>query len=250
MEYDLITFIGRFQPPHKAHLAIIRKALSTGKKVLLLVGSAHQPRTIKNPWTWQERQMMIRECFTAEENQNIIVDYIEDCLYNDTKWARNIQANVSQHTDVQSKVAIIGHQKDESSYYLTKFPQWELIEMDNIDGLNSTDIRKLMFFDNKHNVSSEIREMLDPTTVDAMQQFINSQPYLDLLDEAEFYEVHDKMWETAPYPPTFVCTDAVVIQAGHVLLIQRKNCPGKNTWALPGGYVNSMSRYFKVQFVN
>ena len=40
------------------------------------------------------------------------------------------------------------------------------------------------------------------------------------------------------YPPTFVTTDAVVVQSGHILLIQRKAAPGKGLWALPGGFLN------------
>ncbi len=39
----------------------------------------------------------------------------------------------------------------------------------------------------------------------------------------------------APYPPTFVTADAVVVHSGHVC-----GCvaaPGKGLWALPGGFV-------------
>jgi bifunctional NMN adenylyltransferase/nudix hydrolase len=41
-----------------------------------------------------------------------------------------------------------------------------------------------------------------------------------------------------PYRVTFHTVDAIVVQAGHVLLIQRKNHPGKNCWAMPGGYLD------------
>jgi bifunctional NMN adenylyltransferase/nudix hydrolase len=49
---------------------------------------------------------------------------------------------------------------------------------------------------------------------------------------------YKKSWEAAPYAPTFVTTDAVVVQSGHVLLIERGAAPGEGLWALPGGFIN------------
>ena len=45
-------------------------------------------------------------------------------------------------------------------------------------------------------------------------------------------------WAAAPYPPTFVTVDAVVVQSGHVLLVERRSNPGAGLYALPGGFVN------------
>ncbi len=44
-------------------------------------------------------------------------------------------------------------------------------------------------------------------------------------------------WSNAPYPPIFVTVDAIVIQSGHVLLVERKAYPGKGLQALPGGFI-------------
>ena len=45
MSYDLLVFIGRFQPFHLGHLAVIRRGLAEARHVLVLVGSAHRPRS-------------------------------------------------------------------------------------------------------------------------------------------------------------------------------------------------------------
>ncbi|HET8687496.1 MAG TPA: NUDIX domain-containing protein, partial [Methanosarcina sp.] len=40
----------------------------------------------------------------------------------------------------------------------------------------------------------------------------------------------------------FVTTDAVVVQSGHIALIQRRDNPGKDLWAIPGGFLNINER--------
>jgi bifunctional NMN adenylyltransferase/nudix hydrolase len=40
----------------------------------------------------------------------------------------------------------------------------------------------------------------------------------------------------------FVTADAVVVQSGHILLVERGRAPGKGLLALPGGFVNPEER--------
>ncbi|MDE2430420.1 MAG: NUDIX domain-containing protein, partial [Burkholderiales bacterium] len=49
-------------------------------------------------------------------------------------------------------------------------------------------------------------------------------------------------WKFAPYPPIFCTVDAVVKNAGKVLLVQRGGFPGKGLWALPGGFLDQNER--------
>jgi bifunctional NMN adenylyltransferase/nudix hydrolase len=49
------------------------------------------------------------------------------------------------------------------------------------------------------------------------------------------------MWEApskVPFPVIFTTVDAVVIKAGHILLVERGRNPGKGLLALPGGFLN------------
>jgi bifunctional NMN adenylyltransferase/nudix hydrolase len=69
-----------------------------------------------------------------------------------------------------------------------------------------------------------------------MQERVKPE-YERLKGELEFLQRYQKDTQNQPYPVQFITADAVVTQGGHVLMIRRKNHPGKGLWALPGGYV-------------
>ena len=52
---DIAVPVGRFQPFHSAHLALLRRALDVAPRVVVVIGSAHPARTPKNPFTWSDR---------------------------------------------------------------------------------------------------------------------------------------------------------------------------------------------------
>jgi bifunctional NMN adenylyltransferase/nudix hydrolase len=56
---DVSVYIGRFNPFHRGHAYVLEEALKTSKLVIVLVGSAGQARTPKNPFTFTERKEMI-----------------------------------------------------------------------------------------------------------------------------------------------------------------------------------------------
>ena len=57
-KYHTLVLIGRFQPVTVAHAEIIRRAMVMAKQLVIIIGSANQPRTYKNPWTSKDREMM------------------------------------------------------------------------------------------------------------------------------------------------------------------------------------------------
>jgi len=272
---DKIVYIGRFRPAHKAHIETVERACMLAKdRVIIIVGSANQPRTIKNPWKWDEVADMIRASLTPSALEKVIILPARDILYNDSEWETSIQEIVASVTSAEDIVNIIGYTKDETSYYINAFPQWDTIEMENIEDLHATDIRNAMF-ENK-DFGSEIGKYLPNGIHDYIQSFMLTTEYDKLVKEYEFQLAHDRMWnmdkmldyfeeqelgldtnrfgaesvvqsvldvlrneyKIAPYEPSFNTTDMIIIKAGHVLLVRRKHYPGMGLYAIPGGYLN------------
>jgi len=237
-QYDTLVLIGRFQPFHTAHLLLAGRATALADKLIFICGSANQPRTYKNPFTFDERARMIKYATGGFSGTLAVsVEPNPDTIYNDQAWAVRVQALVAKHTKPGDKVGIIGHRKDPSSFYLDMFPQWGFEEVELLEPLDATDIRSLYF---KRDVNMNfIRNVVPPTTFDFLERFKESKEYEQVIREREFLIENAKQYASLKYPPIFSTADTVVIQSGHVLMIKRRAEPGKGLWALPGGYVNA-----------
>lgn len=244
--YDALVFIGRFSPFHLGHAAVVDEALRKSKMVVILVGSSYASRNIRNPFTFEERKAMIKACYPRER---VIVAPLPDFPYDDNKWVKAVQSTVEAHVTSylamnyddfkgvsydNAKIGLIGHNKDHTSYYLKMFPKWGSVEVENYMGLNATDIRDVLL----RGFIPEREGRLPHPVANWLGEFRKTQTYAKLVNEFTLIQRYKASWEGAPYPPTFVTVDAVVVQSGHVLLVKRKESPGIGLKALPGGFLN------------
>jgi len=255
-DYDLIVYIGRFQPFHIAHQKTIEHGFSLADNVLVLVGSSHGARTIRNPWTYAERKDLIAGCFEEEfytSNTPVCLDIkpSKDFTYDDNAWIANIGKIVNDHAkDIGAeKIAVIGHDKDSTSFYLNYF-QWKFVEMPAYppegDTIDATKVRRLMFERNYHFLKGVLPETVYNYLF--VGEGVPPRPWIDtpqgklMFGEWKHIQDEKKKWAGSPHPPTFVTADAIVLQSGCILLIKRKGFPGYGQWAMPGGFVEEDER--------
>lgn len=269
--FDLLVFIGRFQPFHKEHRRIIDIAIQKSKHVLVLVGSSGKSRTIRNPFSYQERRQMILENYQRENDndernlQTLYVRPLFDKTYNDNAWIKQVQDNVtSVAMDIANpgqigrnfkaagmgdlKIGLIGASKDNTSYYLKMFPRYDSVDVPIEADTHSTRIREAYLDDA---LSPEGAEYVLPNNV---LDFLISDPegnitgfnttaeYAQLQKELRYVRAYKESWKVAPYPVKHATLDTVVVQSGHILVVKRRSEPGKGLWALPGGHLEEYER--------
>lgn len=251
---DLAVFIGRFQPFHNGHRFAIQRAMQMANHVLVLVGDTGGPRSTKDPWTFAERRQMIMRAMPSDTVSapdcapRVIIRQLMDDP-NDQEWLANVQAEVAEAEitiGTVNSVVLVGHNKDQSSYYLKMFPQWDFKDTgydllyggnDSIEyRVDATEIRELYFKERLQYATGVLpREVLDHMMY---LRSMNRSEFEELKMEYEAVQKYRKSWAAAPFPPVFVTTDAVVIQSGHILMVKRGERPGKGLWALPGGFID------------
>ncbi len=234
---NTLIYIGRFQPPHNGHLATIRKALEQTERLLLFVGSHEVCRSLRNPFTTEERIEMLKISLPQDELKKITIIPIHDSNYNCEEWIKQIKklSTLNSQLSTNSQTAIIGHKKDDTSYYLDMFPEWEFLEMPLLENrLSSTEIRKKWF-------SGTLTEQdkIPPAVYSYLKNKENEEWAKIQKEEYKLVEEYKKEWSSTPYPPIFVAGDALVLCQEHILLIKRGAFPGKGLFAMAGGFLDS-----------
>lgn len=233
--HKYVVVIGRFEPPHHAHIDLFHFALTKGEKLIIVLGSDNKARDTVNPWTSEQRVQMIRSCFSPEKNACIEFVFAKDYQSNNM-WVAAVQSAIDALTGGEEDVKLVGHKKDASSFYLKLFPQWgDYIDPGQTSPLDATKVRSFIF--RKDKIS--IKGLVPQGVYDFLSEWMETPEYERL--HGEFHEILDEQaqWEGAPYQPTFVTTDAVVICSGHVLVVRRGGRYGKGLYAWPGGYIKA-----------
>lgn len=256
-----VGYIGRFSLWHNGHAAVALRALQRYENVHILIGSADQPRTIKNPWTAQERAEVIQAWYEKEFARDsslgkLTFGFHRDYRYNNNKWFANIhemlQAKATEVEIGDEPIWITGAKRDHSSFYLDEFPrpafELDLVKEDsNISAALSASWCREIYLGRSWNG----RE-LDRTMYETFMKAVvpsTTMMYLDKFEKTDAYEylreaysvINRRQGEMMTHygVAPALTADAVVLQSGYILLIRRRSHPGKGLWALPGGHVNA-----------
>lgn len=239
---EIAVVIGRFQGFHLGHYQLLKTALNTAPQLVVVLGSSFHARSVRNPFTSQERIAMIKACLTVEEQARTQFVAVRD-YYDDQRWAQAVQNEVMACFPQARRISLIGHFKDASSYYLRRFPHWQLIETENSTQFDATAVRRVLFEAENIDISLSVLEsMLALEVRQFLRAWCQLPPYVALVEEYKRLQEYKQAWAKAPYPPIFCTVDSVVQTHQHVLLIQRGGFPGKGLWALPGGFLDPHER--------
>lgn len=248
-EFELAVIIGRFQPLHNGHEELLFKALENANKVLVLVGSSNKPRSLKNPFTYEERKGLLLSFCEANDvdSDRLIIEPLLDFDYRDHLWVQHTWDTLTRVQDTlnlhYSEICIMSSNKDndadirKSALYDDRMGY---INMEPRSGLYSntlsaTAVREYWLVADIDHLEMMIPEYTFKFLYSKLDVMVKLQREQRSISEAK------RPWGNAPYVPIFQTADVCVInQKKEVLLIQRGvGTFGEGQWALVGGYVEA-----------
>lgn len=96
-----VLFIGRFQPFHKGHLEVIKNIKDKYNEIIIGIGSSQYSNEINNPFSFEERKLMIEKTLKLNKIYNFIIVEIPD-IHNYPKWVSHVESLVSNFDIVLS----------------------------------------------------------------------------------------------------------------------------------------------------
>ncbi len=240
MSQSVGVIIGRFQPFHSGHRYLLTQALKTSDIIVIVLGSAHSSRNVRNPLSASERRTMIEENLSGDEKGRVKFAEVRDYFYNNAAWTNEVIEKVRE-LGGRGTTTLFGFEKDATSSYLRWFPDWKYEHVASTEETSATPLRERYL---RESGSAAVETKLSESTKAFLKHFANTPEYALLQEEQRAVDKYKESWSKAPFPPVFVTTDAIVVQAGHMILIKRKKSPGKNLWAIPGGFLDPQERLF------
>lgn len=178
-QMDTAVVIGRFQPFHLGHLDLLMTAFQTAYKVIVVIGSSTEARTVRNPFTFEERVSMIQNSITDSERRNLIILGVRD-YQDDDIWRDVVMREVNLYASSGS-IHLIGNDKDATTYYLKLFTAWNLVNVEPKRQLTGTEIRSLYFME-------RWRNMIPQGTATVLDNFAGTHECWKLQGQYEEYD--------------------------------------------------------------
>lgn len=157
--FDLSVFCGRLQHLHVGHEHDINTALKVSDRVLILVGSAQEAGTLRNPFDVQTRIEMIREVYP---DSNVIVKPLND-LTNENEitfdWGRFVLENIKKSVQKKPELFVYGNDESRSRWF---------------DPADIKEITEIIVSRSRIDISAtRIREFLVKDDFDSWYKFVN-----------------------------------------------------------------------------
>jgi bifunctional NMN adenylyltransferase/nudix hydrolase len=232
---SLAVFTGQFHVWRHADLALLRALLDQAPRCLVLVASAHLPRSIGTPFTWQERAEVIRQSLSATDAARVAIEPLRE-RYDDDRTAQDVVDAAGAHRAPGSAVVLArsGEGLD--------FPVpagWTLLPPATDAGDGDGALRDRLLAAEAPEVElAQIMHLVPEATRQFLAGWLGTPEHDQMHQEWLQIAGEKKAWSVAPYPVVLVTVDAVVRCGAHVLLIRRGRSPGKGLRALPGGFLD------------
>lgn len=172
--YDVGMICGRFQTFHKGHESLVKTGLELCDRVLILIGSAQECGTERNPLNINTRTKMLKEIYG--DNSNIMIYGLAD-LTNENDitpdWGKYLLGNADRYIYKVPELMISGNDEERTRWFAAE----DIIDMSQLIvnrgriPISATQVREYMVKDNRkewmrwvnprlHKIYDEIRAEL------------------------------------------------------------------------------------------
>ena len=186
--YDCGLICGRFQTFHKGHESLVETGLKLCDRLLILVGSAQECGTERNPFNINTRTKMLETIYG--DNQNIMIYGLAD-LTNENDitpdWGRYLLKNVDRYIYKAPELMIYGNDEARSRWFDPediKDTSEFIVNRGRIP-ISATMVRESMVFDRRKEWMSMVNPRLHKMYDELRRELMSVEFYQEMAEREE-----------------------------------------------------------------
>jgi len=117
-------FVGRFQPFHNGHLAVLEYLSKEYDQVIIGLGSSQYAGLVDNPFSAEEREQMIRESLLVKRMTNYRIVRIPD-IHDPPRWVDHVLRIVSDFDVVVTNNELTEQLFSEKGFHVEHSPLFD-----------------------------------------------------------------------------------------------------------------------------
>jgi cytidyltransferase-like protein len=183
--YDVGLICGRFQTFHIGHESLVETGIKLCDRILILIGSAQECGTERNPFNINTRTKMLRNIYGNSEN--ILIYGISDLTdENDIRpeWGRYLLENVDRYIYKAPELMIYGNDESRSKWFDPEDIRdtSEFIVNRGRIPISATMVREAMVFDRRKEWMSMVNPKLHKMYPELRDELMSVQFYKKMFD--------------------------------------------------------------------
>lgn len=181
-KYELSLVLGRFNHIHNGHKMLIDKSIEMSKKTLILLGSAQEAKTLRNPFLLETRKRLLKRIYN---NDNITIYGLNDMSHEHDisfKWGRYILDNVKHYMNREPDVMFYGNDESRNGWFAPEDIEGidEQIISRDIIKISATNLRGLILTNKKDEWVKYVPEKIFDEFETLREELMNIEVYKEI----------------------------------------------------------------------
>ena len=184
-KYEFGMICGRFSHIHNGHKILIEKGLQLCNKVLILVGSAQENNTLRNPFSAEYRIKLIKKIYN---NDNLIIEKLDDMTNEydiSYDWGEYVINNTKKHIGRFADLIITGNDDLRKGWFSEEQLKdtEELIVDRKLLDISATKLRGYIIVNDKEKWKKYVPEEIHEDFDEIRKKILKVESYRKILEE-------------------------------------------------------------------
>ncbi len=186
-KFDLGVACGRFGHEHLGHQSLFDMGLNLCKRVYIIVGSAQERGTLRNPFPVETRIRVIRESYPGVPESQLVIGGLNDMtneLDINEEWGRYLKSHIESKMHKFARLMIYGNDEFRSRWFAPEdlVNTAELVVPRSTIPISGTQVRGLLTIDDEKGWQKCTSEMIHYLYPELRAELMSVPVYKEIYD--------------------------------------------------------------------